>query len=207
MTVGEPHHRQPAAGPAAGIGRRVGVDEVGRDGSLQPLGLGDRRHVAREPAIRRRIVVAQEAALGLGDPQQAGDGDRAVDLTFGAGFRGHSLGGDEAPVDQDGEAPRIHQRRDDPEARPQVRHRLHPRLAVMQEPAAGRDAAVLVRLARHGVEACRPRRRDGVGMDAGVDLTDQVLLPRQALDLPDAQRRKARDQHSEGRQSRDRSTA
>jgi hypothetical protein len=44
-------------------------------------------------------------------------------------------------------------------------------------------------------------------MDAGVDLTDQVLLPRQALHLPDAQRRKARDQHGEGRQSRDRSTA
>jgi len=40
-------------------------------------------------------------------------------------------------------------------------------------------------------------------MDAGVDLADQLLLPRQALDLPDAQPRKARDQHGEGRQSSD----
>uniref|UniRef100_A0A0N4ZVN9 DUF5753 domain-containing protein n=1 Tax=Parastrongyloides trichosuri TaxID=131310 RepID=A0A0N4ZVN9_PARTI len=84
MAVGEPHHRQPAAGPAAGIGRRVRVDEVGRDRSLQPLGLGDRRHVAREPAVGRRIVVAQEAALRFADAQQAGDGDRPLDLTFGA---------------------------------------------------------------------------------------------------------------------------
>jgi len=73
----------------------------------------------------------------------------------------------------------------------------------MQEPAAGRDATVLVRLARHGVEACWPRRRGWVGVDAAVDLADQLLLPRQTLDLPDAQRRKARDQHGEGRQSRD----
>ena len=77
----------------------------------------------------------------------------------------------------------------------------------MRKAAAGRDATVLIRLARHGAEPLPSQRGNGIGMDASVDLTDQLLLPRQALDLPDAQRRKARDQYGERRQSRDRSTA
>lgn len=52
VAVGEGDHRQPAARPAAGIGRRVGVDEIGRD-RPQMAALRQGGQVAAVPQVVR----------------------------------------------------------------------------------------------------------------------------------------------------------
>ena len=77
--VAEADHRQAAAGPAAGVGSGVGVDEVGGDRGRQARGGGDGRDVAGVPAAGGRVVAAEEAAAGLAQAEEAGDGDFAAD--------------------------------------------------------------------------------------------------------------------------------
>src|SRR3546814_5249424 len=54
---------------AAGVRRRVGVDEIRRR-PAQPPRLRDGRDIARKPAVAYRIVRAQEGAFGLGHAEQ-----------------------------------------------------------------------------------------------------------------------------------------
>ena len=198
MAVGEPDHRQPSARPSARVRTGVRINEIGRDGRQAPP-RSDRRDVARPPAITRGIIGAQEAALGLGDPEQSGHRLRPLDLTIGADGRIASASGHEAAIDQDGEAPVVKQWRHDPEAAAGVGHRLNQGFLVVQESTTNRNAAVLILVARHAGPLGRARRGKGGRVNASIDLGDQIGLPGQALNLPTAQRQKADEQ----RQARD----
>src|SRR5205085_1768154 len=116
VVVGEGDNGQATDGAVVTLaaprrGGRVGVDEV-RGGVAQAFGGGDRRHVARVPAIAGRIVVLQERALRLTDTEQAGD-RRLARRTRGAGGLATAPGGrNEAAVDDhrvpSGQAQRRH---------------------------------------------------------------------------------------------------
>ena len=154
---------QPVRGPNGLVGRASRllpfrrVDEVWRHID-QPARGGDAGHVARIPAVARRIVLAQETAARLGDAQQAGQrvgraGGGGAGIAFGMPRRetgkGIPAGSDEAAVHQDDGTVGRAQRRDQPEAGAQVGQRLDRRRVFVEEAPGETYVPVFVGFFRH----------------------------------------------------------
>ena len=192
MAVRQGDPRQPADRPAAGIGRGVGIDEIGGDIG-EPARGGNRPGVARIPAVFVGAVGLQQRAARLVHAHQAGDGDGALRLPGGAAFRIAFLARHEAAIDEDRGAVGLRQRRDHPGAGTEFGRGIDQRFPGIVENAFEAQAAVFVVA---GVDACPLRlcrRGCGLGMDAGVDAGDQVAFPEETLHLPGAERGQRKD--------------
>ena len=101
MGVSEGHDRQACDGIAA-IAHPGRIDEIGGDGALDAFGLRNPRDIAGIPSARCRVVVPQESAAGLAHAQKTGDAGRA--RLFDTRCRIEIARGNEAAIDEDGEA-------------------------------------------------------------------------------------------------------
>ena len=185
MGVAKTHHGEASLRPAFVTRTGVGIDEEGRD-TLQAAGLRNRGDVAREPAVRSRVIGTQDASVWFRSAQQPGDHHFTRHLAPGSRSRLLALGRNETAIHEDDP---IHglKRCEHPRARTQNRQRIHQRLAVVEEYAARPHATVpgILKIQRCPLGAgrhCHGRR-----MDPRLDAFDQVALPAEPLDLPRAQ--------------------
>ena len=185
--VAEADHRQAAAGPAAGVGSCVGVDEVGRDRAGQARGGGDGRRrrgstSGRRPgSLRRRKP--PPGSLRRRRPETV----TSPGIWPSARVAGSRRSG--------GTKPRLTrtvksgglERREDPVAGAEVGDGEDRGLAVVEEAAGCLDAGVGVGAAASAGPGAGAGGGDRGGGEAGVDTGDEVELPGAALELPDAE--------------------
>lgn len=189
MAVAEANDGQAPDGVAALVQGGIRIDEIRCDGITQRAVFSDRRHIARIPTPLVGCVGPQEAAVRFADSQETCHTNQASRLSGHASGGRAAFGWDKSAIDQD-DALACLERSHDPEARPFFSDCLDQDLPVMAKHAFCGHARIGV---FRGPDRYR-RGLHGSPRETFLHRGDQVPLPLQPLDLPDAQRREARGQ-------------